>query len=127
MKNRLLKIVTLLPLLTFLVVLYIIEYRKRFTLKSYLTFDQILDQNLDQNLSENLLDLIPRFESIFFIETSGATGFELKNLCVIESAAKYHPDNHIYVLVTSPIFHDKNFRNLQLRSIVWNAKIGKNV
>ena len=44
------------------------------------------------------------FKVFFFL--LGAIGLELKNLCVIESAAKYHPNNQIYVLMTSPILQD---------------------
>jgi hypothetical protein len=32
---------------------------------------------------------------------------------VIESAAKYHPNNHIYVLFTSPILQDTYFNKIQ--------------
>ena len=47
------------------------------------------------------------------MEYLGATGLELKNLCVIESAAKYHPNNHIYVLMTSPTLQDTYLHQIQ--------------
>lgn len=77
----------------------------------YLNFDQVLDQNLQ--LKGLLPEILPRHNSIFFVETSGKIGFELKSLCVIESAAKYHQDQNIYVLMTSPMIQDPNMAQLQ--------------
>ena len=88
MKRILLKCLSLSPFLIILTFLYFVEYQARLRMKTYLTFNEILDQKLP--LSGQLSEIMPRSESLFFVESSGATGFELKNLCVIESAAKYH-------------------------------------
>ena len=43
-------------------------------MKSYLTFDQVLNQDLQ--LNGELSEVVPRHDSIFFVETSGKNHFE---------------------------------------------------
>ena len=42
-----------------------------------------------------LSEVIPRPNSIYFIETSGFSNLDAKVACGIESAAKHHPNNTI--------------------------------
>ena len=42
-------------------------------MKSYLTFDQVLNQELE--LNGELSEVVPRHDSIFFVETSGKNHF----------------------------------------------------
>ena len=44
-------------------------------MKSYLTFDQVLNQDLQ--LNGELSEVVPRHDSIFFVETSGKNHFVL--------------------------------------------------
>ena len=50
------------------------EYQKKVNMKSYLTFDQVLNQDLQ--LNGELSEVVPRHDSIFFVETSGTNHFE---------------------------------------------------
>ena len=79
--------------------------------KNYLTFDGNLEHSM--SISGILSEIMPRFNSIYFIETSGRMQLTLRQLCVIESAAKYHPNNSVYVLMTSPKMQDRNFEVIQ--------------
>ena len=58
--------------------LYVIEYQNRLNMKSYLTFDQFLSQDL--KLSGELSEVIPRHDSIFFVETSGKSPLFITNM-----------------------------------------------
>ena len=51
------------------------EYQKKVNMKSYLTFDQVLNQDLQ--LKGELSEVVPRHDSIFFVETSGKNHFGL--------------------------------------------------
>ena len=75
----------------------------------FLYFDGIIE---NAKLYGALPEIMPRPESIFLVETLGKTKLELKELCVIESVTKYHPNNQIYLLMTSPILDDDNFEAL---------------
>ena len=75
----------------------------------FLYFDKLVE---NAKLYGVLPEIMPRSESIFLVETSGKTKMELKELCVIESVAKYHPNNQIYLLMTSPMLEDDNFESL---------------
>ena len=70
----------------------------------YLRFDTLLETN--QN---GISEIMPRPHSFFLVETSGRIKLTSKELCVLESVAKYHPTNQVYLLLTSPIFEDENF------------------
>ena len=71
----------------------------------YLRFEKLLETNQNGIISE----IIPRPNSFFLVETSGRIQLTSKELCVLESVAKYHPTNQVYLLLTSPIFQDENF------------------
>ena len=71
----------------------------------YLRFEKLLETNQNGIISE----IIPRPNSFFLVETSGRIHLTSKELCVLESVAKYHPTNQVYLLLTSPIFQDENF------------------
>ena len=71
----------------------------------YLRFEKLLETNQNGIISE----IIPRPNSFFLVETSGRIHLTSKELCVLESVAKYHPTNQVYLLLTSPIFEDENF------------------
>ena len=45
-------------------------------MKSYLTFDQVLNQDLQ--LNGELSEVVPRYDSIFFVETSGKNHFGIE-------------------------------------------------
>ena len=62
---------------------------------------QVADEN-------QLPELAPRPDSIFFVETSGKTRLEPKEICSIESAAKNNPDKNVYVVMTSPVIEFRN-------------------
>ena len=72
----------------------------------YLTFDELLETNQNDGI---LSEIMPRPNSFFLVETSGRIHLTSKELCVLESVAKYHPINQVYLLLTSPIFQDDNF------------------
>ena len=72
----------------------------------YLRFEKLLETNQNGIISE----IIPRPNSFFLVETSGRIHLTSKELCVLESVAKNHPTNQVYLLLTSPIFQDKNFQ-----------------
>ena len=57
---------------------------------------------------KQLPELAPRPDSIFFVETSGKTRLEPKEICSIESAAKNNPDKNVYVVMTSPVMEFQN-------------------
>ena len=74
-----------------------------------------------------LPELSPRPDSIFFVETSGKSRLDLKEICSIESAAKNNADKNVYVVMTSPTmeFHNhstasavvKGYPNLHFRHV----------
>ena len=72
----------------------------------YLTFDELLETNQNDGI---LSEIMPRPNSFFLVETSGRIHLTSKELCVLESVAKYHPINQVYLLLTSPIFQDEHF------------------
>ena len=72
----------------------------------YLSFDELLETNQNDGI---LSEIMPRPNSFFLVETSGRIHLTSKELCVLESVAKYHPINQVYLLITSPIFQDDNF------------------
>ena len=72
----------------------------------YLRFDTLLETNQNGIISE----IMPRPNSFFLVETSGRNQLTPKEMCVLESVAKNHPTNQVYLLLTSPIFQDKNFQ-----------------
>ena len=74
----------------------------------YLRFDQILETQ-----NGILSEILPRSNSFFLVETSGRIELTLKELCVLESVAKYHRENQVYLLSTSPIFKDETLQTLQ--------------
>ena len=87
----------------------------------YLTFDELLETNQNDGI---LSEIMPRPNSFFLVETSGRIHLTSKELCVLESVAKYHPINQVYLLLTSPIFQDEHFEvvkekygNLQAKSL----------
>ena len=47
-------------------------------MKSYLTFDQVLNQDLQ--LNGELSEVVPRYDSIFFVETSGKNHFGIPTI-----------------------------------------------
>ena len=74
-----------------------------------------------------LPELSPRPDSIFFVETSGKSRLDRKEICSIESAAKNNADKNVYVVMTSPFmeFHNhsavsavaKGYPNLHFRHV----------
>ena len=76
---------------------------------------------------DQLPELSPRPDSIFFVETSGKSRLNPKEMCSIESAAKNNADRNVYVVMTSPImqFHNhsaasavaKAYPNLHFRHV----------
>ena len=74
-----------------------------------------------------LPELSPRPDSIFFVETSGKSRLDPKEICSIESAAKNNADKNVYVVMTSPSmqFHNqstagavvKRYPNLHFRHV----------
>ena len=94
--------------LVFFSLLLSLHFKSQAIKVNYLTFNGVLEPK-----SEYLSEIVPRIDSIFFVETSGSSNLTLKNLCVIESAAKYHPEDQIYILMTSPIVKDPNLAQLQ--------------
>ena len=89
----------------------------------YLTFDDLLETS-SANLEGILSELYPRPESVYFLETSGRLKLTLKQLCVMESAAKHNPNTTIYLLVVSPILQDdqlqtfqSEYKNIQVKHI----------
>ena len=75
MKRIVQKFLPILLLLLLIFYLYLLEYRKKLNMKSYLTFDQVLNQELE--LNGELSEVVPRHDSIFFVETSGTNHFGL--------------------------------------------------
>ena len=65
-------------LLQIILIIPLIEYQNRLKMKSYLTFDQFLSQDL--KLSGELSEVIPRHDSIFFVETSGKSPLFITNM-----------------------------------------------
>lgn len=75
-------------------------------------------------------EILPRPDSIFFVESSGSSTLTARVACAIESAAFHHPHSHIYVILTSPKVNVKsvdhltksytniNFRYLHVRSFL---------
>ena len=86
MKRILQKFLPMFLLLLLIPYLFLLKYQTRS--KSYLTFDQVLSQDLQFN--GKLSEVVPRHDSIFFVETSGKNHFEIKN-----KFAKVH-----YILVS---------------------------
>ena len=98
------------PVIVLFIILHFIMNKNEHS-KVYLTFDEILEKN---EISGDILsEIIPRSDSIYLIETSGKVSLNLKQLCVIESAAKYNSNHTIYLLMTSPIIQDSNFKTIQ--------------
>ena len=75
MKRIVQKFLPILLLLLLIFYLYLLEYQTRSKMKSYLTFDQVLNQELELNGA--LSEVVPRHDSIFFVETSGTNHFGL--------------------------------------------------
>ena len=73
MKRIVQKFLPIFLLLLLLLYLYLLEHETRSKMKSYLTFDQVLNQELE--LNGELSEVIPRHDSIFFVETSGKNHF----------------------------------------------------
>jgi hypothetical protein len=71
------------------IVIHLLFIQQRPSVPRYLELDQVWPQKSDKN--GNLPELMPRSESIFFVETAGNSVVQLRQLCVVESAAKYHP------------------------------------
>ena len=75
MKRIVQKFLPIFLLLLLIFYLYLLEYRTKLNMKSYLTFDQVLNQDLQ--LNGELSEVVPRHDSIFFVETSGTNHFRL--------------------------------------------------
>ena len=97
-----------------ILIIYIIFSKK--PVPAYLTFNKVLEtisdgtEDLRHSVSNvtYLSELIPRPNSIFFVETSSRLNLGTKESCAIESAARYHLNNQIYVIFTSPIVQLKH-------------------
>ena len=75
MKRIVQKFLPIFLLLLLILYLFLLEYQTRSKMKSYLTFDQVLNQELE--LNGELSEVVPRHDSIFFVETSGRNHFEI--------------------------------------------------
>ena len=75
MKRIVQKFLPIFLLLLLILYLFLLEYQTRSKMKSYLTFDQVLNQELE--LNGELSEVVPRHDSIFFVETSGTNHFGL--------------------------------------------------
>ena len=68
----------------------------------YLYFEDVLEGLAPEDFSGRtklLPELLPRSESIFFVETSGNSVIQMRHLCAVESAAKYHPESQVSPIV----------------------------
>ena len=75
MKRIVQKFLPIFLLLLLILYLFLLEYQTRSKMKSYLTFDQVLNQELE--LNGELSEVVPRHDSIYFVETSGRNHFEI--------------------------------------------------
>ena len=75
MKRIVQKFLPIFLLLLLILYLFLLEYQTRSKMKSYLTFDQVLNKELE--LNGGLSEVVPRHDSIFFVETSGKNHFEI--------------------------------------------------
>ena len=46
-----------------------------------------------------LPEISPRPDSFFFVETSGVESLSQMSLCAVESTARHHPNNQIYMVM----------------------------
>ena len=74
MRRLIQKFVPVFLLFLLLLYLYLMDYRTKLKMKSYLKFDQVLNQELP--ISGELSEVVPRHGSIFFVETSGKSQFD---------------------------------------------------
>ncbi|CAG0916420.1 unnamed protein product [Notodromas monacha] len=78
---------------------------------------------LDGNLSSLSFQTVPD-DAVYFLETSGLPFLNLKQLCSIESAAKYHPEKVVFVAVKSERFLYSDSVNV-LRQNYKNVRIAR--
>ena len=63
-----------------------------------------------------LSEIVPRPNSVYFIESSGSSKLDARVACSIESAAKHHPNNTIVSKETNYFLLNSYFvKNLSLK------------
>ena len=110
-KRRLLYGLTIIIFLSTLFGFKLKQNNSRTRKLQYLTFDDLLEKS--RPFQGILSELYPRSASVYFIESSGRIILTLKQLCVIESAAKHNPNTTIYLLMTSPVLQDNQLQTIQ--------------
>ena len=135
--RRILFLFTLLMLSTYLVQNWCTK--KDLTYLRTSTFDgskvkPALEQTASGRITLNEIE--PRSESFFLVETSGRSSLDPKELCTIESVAKHHPNNTVYVLLTSPFadsavsfiadkYSNVEFRGISVESFLVNSPLAE--
>jgi len=65
-------------------------------------------------------ELMPRPDSIFFVESSGSSSVKPRIACAIESAAKLHPNSRVYVILTAPRINVRSVDHLTKSTAAYN-------